>query len=843
MAAKDVHTEYLQGLTEAEVILRRQRFGRNVYKRRGPTRFLRSLRGIVTEPMLILLVIAGLIYFILGQSSEGVMMLVAIILVTAISIFQEGRSTHALKALAQFTEPGVKVIRDGMEKPVNIEELVPGDIVLLEEGNKIPADALVLGANDLTINESILTGESFPADKNINNGKDILYQGTTVNSGKCIARITSIGDNTALARLGKSVSAPYTPAKTLLQQQVLKFVRKLAVFGFIGFIIILGVNYFRTTSFTQSLFFGLTLAMAVIPEEIPVAFSSFMALGAFHMSKLGIISRQPQTLENVGRITVICLDKTGTITENRMEVKMIYDHAGDALIDLEQAERLNDDRVLLYSLLASETNPFDTMEKAIIEAFGKHAGNHDIAGMKMIHEYPLQGHPPMMTHVYQHGNRQIVAAKGAVERIISVCNLDKASKEKISRHTRSMANKGFRVLGVASAVHTGGGFPASQNQFNWEFEGLISFYDPPKKNIPVVFRQFYNAGITIKLLTGDYPETAINIAQQVGMTGYLKYYTGEQVMQMKDDELKIAVQSVNMFARMFPDAKLKVIEALKAAGEIVAMTGDGVNDGPALKASDIGIAMGKKGTEIARQASDLVVTDDDLQNVVEAIKQGRKIQNNLKKAVRYIVSIHIPIILTAALPVILGWKYPNIFTPIHIIFLELIMGPTCSIFFEREPVEKNIMDVRPQSRRPDLFGENELLISVVQGLIMAAGVLSLYYIFMNAAHSIGETRMVVFTALLISNTLLTFVNRSFSEGIGKTIFYRNNLAPWVLLVSITFLIALHLVPPIRDLFLLSPIDTGEFLLCTAVALVSVGWFEVYKGGLKFIYGPAHTGSA
>ena len=440
----------------------------------------------------------------------------------------------------------------------------------------------------------------------------------------------------------------------------------------------------------------------------------------------------------------------------------------------------------------------------------------------------------MMTHVYQRNNQKIAAAKGAVERILKICLLDNEMELKIKDYTRMLAAKGYRVLGVASAVYEDENLPLVQDGFQWRFEGLVSFYDPPKKDVADLFNGFYAAKIRIKLLTGDYTETAMNIAGQVGMKDYQQSCTGDEVMQMDAAALKETVKKVNIFARMFPEAKLKVIDALKANGEIVAMTGDGVNDGPALQAADIGIAMGKNGTEIARQAADLVLTDDELQKVSEAILQGRKIFSNLKKAIRYIISIHIPIILTASLPLLLGWKYPNIFTPIHVIFLEIIMGPTCSIFYEREPVEEDIMKAPPRDRLVGLFTKAELLVSIVQGFIITAGVLILYYFFMVDGRSIEQTRMIVFTTLLLSNVLLTFVNRSFTENFTKTFLYRNNLVLWVLGISALFLVSLHLITPVRNIFQLAPISGRDFFISAAVSFACVFWFEGYKTNLNMV---------
>jgi Ca2+-transporting ATPase len=817
--------ENLKGLSENEIPRLIEQYGKNSYQPEKPGRLGHILAGIIREPMFILLAIACAIYFILGQPTEGFMMAVAICFVTAVSLFQEARSTRALQALKQYTEPKVTVIRGGITKNISPVELVPGDLVILEEGNKVPADATILQENDLSVNESIITGESLPVEKHDATGHNLIYQGTTINSGKCYASITATGNNTILGKLGKTVDAIAVP-KTELQKQINRFVRQLAIFGISAFLLIWIINYLKIGLPVQSLLFALTLAMAAVPEEIPVAFSSFMALGAWQMSRLGIITRQPQIIENLGAVNVICLDKTGTITENKMSLKSIYDFDKNSLI--EAGEALKNSEVLRFALLASEQEPFDAMEKAIEEAYRIYHGRfHEDLPLK-VYEYPLQGTPPMMTHVFADKEGYLVAGKGAPERIIEICKLKDNAAERVIQHARVQAQKGYRVIGIASGIHTAMEFPASQDAFNWKFEGLLCLYDPPRQNMSHVLNQFYNAHIEIKLLTGDFPETALNISQQVGITGLLKYVTGEQVLVMQTEELKKTVEEINLFVRMFPEAKQRVVNALRSNGHIVAMTGDGVNDAPALRSADIGIALGKKGADMARQAADLIITDDDPEKVVEAIKQGRKIFGNLKKAIRYIISIHIPIILTASIPVVLGWKYPNIFTPVHIIFLELIMGPTCSVFFEREPVEDQIMLQPPRKRSINLFGRDELLISIVQGLVIAIAVLLLYYFSMYLGDSISKTRTMVFTTLIISNILLTFTNRSFSENFIRTIRYKNNLAPWILLISLAFLAALHFVPAIREIFGLEMIPFTRFLLCAGVAFISVAWFEVYK---------------
>lgn len=830
MPGKVIKLGNVQGLSEPEIALLQKQYGKNIFSTGRDHRLYHILFDIFREPMLILLLIACSLYFVLGNSGEGIMMALAIVIVTAISLYQESKSSHALQALKQFTEPKVTVIRGGVEQVIRNEYLVPGDIILQEEGEKIPADATILQSNDLSINESIITGESLPVEKNETEGRNLLYQGSTINSGKCIAKVIATGNKTVLGKIGKAIEG-YVPAKTLLQLQINRFVKRLAAFGLIGFLVIFFVNYIKYDQFATSLLFALTLAMSAVPEEIPVTFSSFMALGAYKMSKLGIISRQPQVIENLGVVNVLCLDKTGTITENKMQVKTIYDYKKDTLIDIETNDAIKNNNILLYAVLASESNPFDSMEKAIWEAYLS-MNDKEHEKMEMVYEYPLEGQPQMMTHVHRIDDKIIVAGKGAAERIVAVSNLNNAQREKTIHYVQSLAANGYRVLGIASASHSEPTFPHLQDDFNWQFEGLLALYDPPKKNIPAVIRKIYDAKVEVKILTGDYPETAINIAQQVGINNSLHYRTGEEVMNMKEDALQTALKTTNVFARMFPDAKLKVINALKTNGEIVAMIGDGVNDGPALKASDIGIAMGKKGTETARQASDMVLTDDNLEKIITAIREGRKIYGNLIKAVRYIISIHIPIILTASLPLLLGWTYPNIFTPIHVIFLELIMGPTCSIFFEKEPIDESIMFSGPRNRRAGLFTYEEIFISIIQGVVITAGVLILYYIFMVNGHSIKETRTVVFTTLILSNVFLTFASRSFTKTMYYTSRYKNNLAPVIILVSAIFLSLLHFIPSVQNLFQLAPITSFEFWLCFGVAFACVMWFEVYKMDLK-----------
>jgi ATPase, P-type (transporting), HAD superfamily, subfamily IC len=814
----------LSGLRTSEVTTLQFQYGKNELTFKQHNRILKIILKGITEPMVMLLFGTTLIYFFLHEPQEGWMMVIAICLVTAISIYQEMRSSKALEALRQLTSPKVRTIRNGKEEEIYSVELVPGDLILLSEGEKVPADAQIISANDLTVNEAILTGESFAVSRMKD---DIISQGTILNSGSCKAIVSATGNLTRLGQIGVSI-AQENNEKTPMKLQIDKLVRRLALFGICAFLLITILNYTNTGNWIQSLLFGFTLAMAVIPEEIPLAFSSFMALGAYHMSRRGIITRNALTLENLGSITTLCLDKTGTITRNEMAVHFVYDFEQDLLIDLEKHGTGNTE-VLYYAKLASEQDPFDEMEKAIIKAF-RSSGRIDPV-LSMQFEYPLEGKPPMMTHVYRYGDIQLVAGKGAAERIIAVCDLKEKDRQRIDQVLQQLAEQGYRVMGVAGANAVIGEHPQSQNDFTWSFKGLLALYDPPRDEVENTLFTLKNAGIEVKLLTGDYPITVVNIARQVGFEVKEPVYSGSQIMEMNFLQIQEAVRNSNLFARMFPEAKLKVIDALKQNQQIVAMTGDGVNDGPAIKAAHVGIAMGHKGTEVARQAADLVITDDDLGKLTESIGEGRRITDNLKKALSYIISIHIPIIFTASFPLILGWHYPNIFTPVHIIFLELIMGPTCSIFYEREPAEGLLMLSPPRKLNSGFFTKKELVLSFAQGIVIAAGLLFIYHYYMQN-HTIEFTRTMVFTTLLLANTFLTFVKRSFSETIFQTIKLKNNLAFLVIAMSLSFLLSLALISPIQSFFGMVSLKSTDFMICFIVSFVTVFWFEAYKGWMN-----------
>ena len=816
------------GLTNEQVISAREKFGRNKLDYKKGNEFLDTVKRIVKDPMMVLLLAASSIYFISGKTGDGIFLAVAIVFQTSISLYQYSRSKNALEKLKDFSQPNCKVIRNAKIEEIKSEDLVVGDSLMVEEGTSITADGSIVQSNDFSVNESILTGESFAVFKDKTKEDKFIYSGTTVASGLAIATITAVGNQTQLGKIGTSLES-ISEEKTPLEIQIANFVKKMAIAGAIVFVIVWVINYWHSQNLLNSLLQSLTLAMSILPEEIPVAFTTFMALGAWRLMKMGIVVKQMKTVETLGSATVICTDKTGTITENKMSLAKLYLLSSNKIF--QPNDKLTDEEKQLIELAmwASEPIPFDPMEVALHQTYTDVIQKDERPNYKLIHEYPLGGKPPMMTHIFEDANgNKVVAAKGAPEALMNVSNLSEIEKQQINNVIQLLATDGYKVLGVGVSNFTGDNYPAKQQDLPFQFKGIVAFYDPPKKNIQKVLEDFYTAGISVKIITGDNAATTTAVAKQIGFRGYEKSITGNELMKLSETDLQTCVMDTAIFSRMFPEAKLKIINALKANHQIVAMTGDGVNDGPALKAAHIGIAMGKKGTEIAKQAASLILLEDDLSKMVNAVAMGRKIYANLKKAIQYIISIHIPIILTVFIPLALGWIYPNIFSPIHVIFLEIIMGPTCSIIYENEPMESNTMSQKPKALTTTFFNWKELSISIVQGLVITAGTLFVYQYAVANGYDEALTRTMVFTTLITANIFLTLVNRSFYYSIFTTIKYKNNLV--LLIISITILItsSLLFIKPLSDFFKFEQMNFIQLGISTAIGFLSVIWFEIVK---------------
>lgn len=727
-------------ITEPEAEVQRARYGFNEIKASEKELFVARVAKVLREPMLILLILTAGLYLSIGDITEGLILLSSVLFVIGITLYQDIKSENALAALRELASPRALVIRDGVEKRVPARDLVPGDLIVLQEGARIPADGVILEASHLVIDESLLTGESFPVTKcaiqndfladafgSIEN-KNKVFLGTLALGGSALVRIINTGAETEIGNIGKNIKEePANP--TNLSKEIRKIVRVVASIGaIISVLIILLYGFFRN-DWIQGLLVGLATEMALLPEEFPVVLTIFLALGAWRLSKSNVLVREPQAIEKLGAITTLCVDKTGTLTENRMAIA--------------ETQNFKSNRnIIELAALASRPNPFDPMEKAIYKK------QQPIQDFELVKEYPFSDHLLAMTNVWKNKitNEFQIACKGAPETVIKLCKLNQTDADEINKTVSMMGQRGLRVLGVAEGSIRDIELPSEQNNINFIWVGLLGFEDPIRREVPDAVKVCTRAGIRVIMMTGDFPETAKSIGTQAGISSN-QILTGAAVKSLSDKDLKNMIGSVNIFARMVPDQKLRIVKALKETGQIVAMTGDGINDAPSLKWADVGIAMGERGTDVAREASDLVLLDDNFASIVSGIERGRRIYDNIIKALSYIVSVHVPIAGLAFLPVLFNW--PPIFFPAHIVFLELIIDPTSSLLFESHNVKGNIMDRPPRAAGIKLFNRSAVTKSLLQGFLVLI-LSSLVYV---ATLYKGETyaRTVTFLFTVLSN--------------------------------------------------------------------------------------------
>lgn len=778
---------------------------------------------ILKEPMILLLLVACSMYFILSEWTEAFTMLGAIVFVAGISLIQEYRSQNAVKALQKMTMTRAKVIRDGQLVVLPAEELVVADTGIVEEGDVIPADMVLRTEYDLAVQEAILTGESAEV---IKQPGDLLFQGTLVVRGYGYAEVAKVGVQTKLATIQHSLSQVKV-TDTPLQSQVRRFVRLMIVAGSGAFLTVWIYHSWATGSIIEGLLQGLTMAMSVIPEEIPVAMTTFLALGAYRLLRLKVIARQPQSVETLGAATVICVDKTGTLTKNLMQVAMTWEVNGGITTDYFNHPALNE--VLEYAMWSSELAPFDPMEVSIHQEYEKLAREDRRKSATMLKDFPLSGKPPVMTHIFAlSDHRTITACKGGLESVLRLANAGEEISRQAHAMSRQLASSGYRVLGVSKGTWEQSKLPERPEEMEFQFLGLIAFLDPPEAHIKEVIQSFIDAGVRVKMITGDYLETAQAVADQVGIRA-LPSLTGDQMHALNAVQLAQQVKNTDLFARIYPEAKLRIVQSLIENGEVVAMTGDGVNDAPALKAAHIGIAMGRRGTEVAKAAAGLILADDNLGNMVDAIYLGRRIHANLKKAIRYIISIHIPIILLVVLNILLPFLPETVFTPVHVIFLELIMGPTCSIIYENEPTRKSELQKPSLHRQQANLLEGKLLsITIIQGLMITLACLAAGWWSHSNGVEAGVQRTVIFSTLVLSNVFLTLVNRSFQLPIWKTIRSHNRLIPLILLISLTLWLITLLQPEVRSVFGFAPVGWDDLTAPFLLACIGTLWIEPLK---------------
>ena len=810
------------GLTEAEAQARLRAEGFNDLPKTDHRTFLRIIGDVLREPMFALLLGAGVIYLVLGDFTEALMLLVFATISVSITVVQELRSERVLEALRDMTSPRALVIRDGVRRRIPGREVVRGDAVVLLEGDRVPADAVLAAASNLLVDESLLTGESVPVRKSPGDGaaamarpggEDLpfVFSGTLVVGGEGVAIVRSTGAASEIGKIGQALGR-IVPEPPRLQQQTRLLVRNFAVVGMATSLLAVLLYGFLRGDWLKAILGGIALGMSMLPEEFPLVLTAFMVMGAWRLSQARVLTRRAAAIEMLGSATVLCTDKTGTLTENRMTIADLRTPATPG----------DQDRLVETAVLASARESFDPMERAIKgEAETRTAGTESIyAGRELVRQYGLRPGLLAMTNVWRRPDGEmVVCAKGAPEAIGLLCRLDSERLAWLQAAVDAMAQEGVRVLGVARAAHRGPDLPETQQGFVFEFLGLIGFTDPLRANVPDAVGECRSAGVRVVMITGDYPATAGAIAARAGLDAK-GVVSGGDLARLDDAGLAERLRSATVFARIMPEQKLRIVEMLKANGEVVAMTGDGVNDAPALKAAHIGIAMGGRGTDVAREASSIVLLDDDFGSLVRTLRLGRRIYDNLRKAMAYIVAVHVPIAGLALLPLLFG--FPLILTPIHIAFLEMVIDPACSIVFEAEPEESDLMRRPPRSPGSRILPARLAGWSVIQGVLAFAAVAAVFAGGLAREMPETELRALVFVSLVLVNASLILVNRSFSSSL-LTALVRPNASLWVLLSGVAALLAVALTwPPAMDLFRFGPLhpdDLGLSLLAGAAVLV------------------------
>ncbi|UWX58664.1 cation-translocating P-type ATPase [Chlorobaculum sp. MV4-Y] len=801
------------GLSAAEVRVRLERDGWNELPSSKKRSWVAMLIDVVREPMFLMLIACGLIYLLLGSMEDALMLLGFVVVMIFIAVVQENRTERALETLRDLTSPRALVIRDGRQQRIAGREVVRDDIILLAEGDRVPADAVLLFSSGLSTDESLLTGESFAVSKAARpeesgvmtpeeEERSFVYSGTLVVKGRGMARVLETGLRTRIGMIGAALHG-LEPEEGLLQKQMRRIVRTISIYS-VALCIIVAVAYSLTRhDWLNGILAGLTLAMATLPEEFPMVLLIFLAIGAWRISRHNVLTRRLTAIETLGAATVLCVDKTGTLTENRMSVRKI--HAGGGFYDLDgRAAGLPEavHETVEYSILASPPDPFDPMEKAMRELGERVLANteHLHRDWELLKEYPLSEHLLAMSHVWRSktGNQMVIAAKGAPEAIFDLCHFDSEQLAALQAAVEQLASDGMRVIGVAKALFGKNPLPEEQHDYDFTFVGLLGLEDPVRAGVPEALKECRDAGMRMIMITGDYPATARRIGEEIGLPETEHLISGPELESMDERQLDDRIASTSTFARVQPGQKLRIVQALKKRNDVVAMTGDGVNDAPALKAAHIGIAMGARGTDVAREAASLVLVDDHFDSIVRAVRMGRRIYDNLQKAMAFILSVHLPIAGMSLIPALLDW--PLALLPAHILFLELIIDPSCSIVFEMECEEAGIMTRPPRRLDEALLGRKVLVRSLVQGLSIFLAVLAVYALMTLNGYGEGESRMIAFAGIVIGNLGLIFSNRSWNESMFRSMKTPNKALWWVTSGTLFFLGIVIGVPFVRELF-------------------------------------------
>jgi Ca2+-transporting ATPase len=806
---------------------------------------VQQARDVLREPMLLLLLGAGSINFLLSEAFDGIILLLGVVVVLAISIYQEHKTENALAALRDLSSPRALVVRDGRQTRIAGRDVVRGDVVLLVEGDRVPADAILLDCVNFAVDESTLTGESVPvrkaavdrdaADTTMGRpGGDATpwcFSGTLVVKGRGLSLVRATGARTELGRIGTALRT-IQPERTRLQREIDRIVRVVAVLGIgaaAAVVVVYGLTRHR---WLEGLLAGIATAMAMLPEEFPVVLTVFLTLGAWRMSQRHVLTRRSAVIETLGAATAICVDKTGTLTLNSMTVRSLIVGGSSHVLGggplPEQFHQLAE-----FAVLASPVDAFDPMDRAFRDLGERYlAGTEHLhGGWELVREYPLSETLLALSHVWRSPSLTdyVIAAKGAPEAIAELCHLDPGARADFTAQVEAATADGQRVLAVARArFGTGEGLPAEQHDFAFELLGLAGLQDPVRPGAADAVADCVRAGIRVMVITGDYPGTALAVAREVGIDHAAGAISGSELDVMSDDELARRIRTVNVFARMVPEQKLQLIRALKANGEIVGMTGDGVNDAPALRAADIGIAMGARGTDVAREAAALVITDDDFASIADGVRQGRGIFDNLRKAMAYVIAVHVPTFGMSLVPLFVP-SWPLVLLPLQIAVLELIIDPACSIVFESEAIDPEIMEQPPRRIGAAMFSRRLLWLSALQGASVLAAVLGVYLWAVLGERPDDSVRSVTFASLIVGNLGLILTNRSWRLSVWESFRQRRNRTlKWILGGAVLMLVVLLTLPAMQDAFHFGPMRPSEWIVAVGAGIAGVAWFEVYK---------------
>jgi len=833
------------GLSESDARRRLAEEGPNELSVSRPRGVLRLLREIVTEPMFLLLAACGAIYMALGDRREALMLLGFVFVVMGITFVQQRRTERSLEALRDLSSPRALVVRDGEAKRIPGREVVRGDIVLLAEGDRIPADMTLVESSNLCVDESLLTGESAPvpkqAEASLHDGTAVpggnesafVFSGTLVTQGTGRACVTATGERSALGRIGHSLKG-IADQSSPIQQETGRVVRRVATVGLLLATLLAAAYWAILGDWLRGLLAGLTLAMAILPEELPVVLTLFLGLGAWRLAREKVLARSIPAVELLGATTTLCVDKTGTLTANRMTVRRVWNESADfdgvSVGAVELPEALH--ACLEFAVLASHRRAFDPMESAILDAGQRLLANteHLHADWTLVDDYPLSRDMLAMSRVWQSPDRRerLIAAKGAPEAIVDLCHLDAAAHQRIADQVTAMANEGLRVLGVARATFAASRLPGNQHDFAFEFLGLVGLEDPVRADVPRAIADCHAAGIRVVMITGDHPATAMSVARQVGLPVDGTVITGAELETLNDDALQARLADVHVFCRVRPEQKLRLVQAFRARGEVVAMTGDGTNDAPALKAAHIGVAMGARGTDVAREAAALVLLNDDFSSLVTAVRYGRRVFANLRKAIVFVVAVHVPIVGLSVAPVLLGW--PMLLMPVHILFLQLIIDPACSVVFEAEPLESDAMTSGPRPPDANLFDADAIARGLWQGAGLLVLLLGTYVAARRMAGSDDVARALTFAVLVLSNLGLIHANRVWTFHTVRSGGRRNAAFVWIATVTFILLGAVLAIPPVGRLFAFAPPSLPMLGAAMGAAALAFLWFEAVKWG-------------